>query len=91
VFRIEGAGSGITYVSNHGHVYREVPSGIINGTNKVFRISSLPIANTEVVYLNGMAMDSPGDYSMTGDGQDITFVTAPIAGDKILVNYDLEL
>jgi len=68
-------------------IANESPAGSINGTNKVFTLSSSPEANSLEVYLNGI-LQQPGvgnDYTVSGT--QITFTTAPEIGDIILCSY----
>lgn len=68
-------------------VTRETPVGVINDVNKVFTLANTPYAGTETVFLNGMMLE-PGataDYELVG--KDITFVVAPLTGDRVKVSY----
>lgn len=67
-------------------VANEVPSGTVNGSNTVFTLSADYIPGTLAVYLNGMRQKITDDYTETA-GHTITFVGAPLSGDKILVDY----
>lgn len=84
-FRVEGAGSGTTFVSDHGHVFREVPTGNKNGINKTFMISRIPIGGSECIFQNGILLSPVDDYLISGDT--FVFVEAPVSDDKIIVNY----
>jgi hypothetical protein len=67
-------------------VIRETPSGTVNGSNVTFTLANAPVSGTEQVYLNGLLQDAgSNDYSIST--VTITFVTAPLSGDKILVSY----
>ncbi len=75
------------FVKYSNVVIREVPSGSINGTNTSYTIANTPVAGYEEVFLNGV-LQEPGasnDYTITT--VTIAFVTAPISGDIVLVNY----
>lgn len=89
VFRVEGGGSGTTFVSDHGHEYNEAPVGTMDGLNKSFTIESAAvrtiIPESQQVFVNGLCMAPSDDYSITDNV--ITLLEAPVAGDKILVNY----
>lgn len=70
----------------------EIPAGSINGSNKVFVLSNTPIANTQVIYHNGLAVFmGTGDYTMGSDGRTLTFIAAPVAGDKLVAVYWVRL
>jgi hypothetical protein len=62
----------------------EVPSGTINGVNVTFTILNTPIDQI-MFYLNGQYMTPDEDYTISG--VTITMASAPIVGDKIIVNY----
>ena len=67
-------------------VVREIPAGAINGVNHDFTLANTPVVGSEQVYLNGLLQDERGiDYSIVGAV--ITFILAPISGDRILVTY----
>lgn len=68
-------------------VTRETPTGTINGSNTDFTLANTPVAGSESVYLNGILQDAGGGNDYTIAGAVITFLTAPISGDKIRVNY----
>jgi len=65
----------------------EVPSGAVNGFNKIFSLTNSPITGTEQVYLNGLLQKSGSGNDYTISDTTITFVTAPEAGDILLVSY----
>lgn len=69
------------------YVVRETPTGLINGSNASYTLAAAPVGGTEQVYLNGILQD-PGvgnDYTISGGS--ITFLSPPLAGDKIRVTY----
>lgn len=64
----------------------EVPSGTINGSNTVFTLAQTPVENEAVdVYLDGLKQIPTTDYSISGTT--ITFVSAPVAGQNLRVDY----
>jgi hypothetical protein len=68
-------------------VTRETPTGLTNGTNTSFVLANTPVAGTESVFLNGI-LQEPGagnDYTISGSA--ITYLSAPVSGDKIRVSY----
>lgn len=67
------------------HIDRENPSGEINGVNKEFILSKLPIKKSEHIFLNGMLLESNDDYLI--EGNKITFFVAPVNGMKIRCTY----
>ncbi|MCG7607072.1 hypothetical protein [Mycobacterium sp. CnD-18-1] len=73
-------------VKDADFVTRETPSGSVNGSNTAFTLANTPVAGSETVYWNGLACEPGGeDYSITGGS--ITFVSAPVTGDRIRVSY----
>lgn len=92
VFRLEGAGSGVAYVSDHGHVFREVMTGVQDGSNRVYRTHFLPMQGAESVFLNGVLQNPTiGDYTIVYNSPSgkatITLAKAPASSDALLVNY----
>lgn len=78
-------------MTSYGFVCREVPAGIINGTNAVFTLSNTPTANTEQVFLNGILQNVGAGNDYTISGNTITFAIPPIVTDVILVNYTIDV
>lgn len=68
-------------------VVGEAPAGTINGSNTVFVLTNTPVAGSEQVYLNGIRQRRGAGLEYTIAGGTITFVSAPLAGDSILVDY----
>lgn len=69
-------------------VYKEIPSGTMNGTNPTFTLAHTPLAGSEHIYRNGILQNSGGnDYTLAT--ATITFATGaiPEAGDIVLVTY----
>ena len=69
------------------HIDREVPSGIVDGVNKLFILTETPELQSEHLFLNGLLQD-PGeteDYVISGNT--ITFIDAPFEGSKIRCSY----
>jgi hypothetical protein len=76
-----------TLIKHADVVTREVPTGAINGVNTAFTLASSPVAGTEHVYLNGILQNEGGSNDYTISGANITFNSAPLAGDVLLVSY----
>lgn len=68
-------------------VDKEVPSGSINGVNVTFTIANTPVAGSEHVFLNGILQESGAGNDYTISGATITYLSAPLTGDKIRVTY----
>lgn len=69
------------------HFEQEIPSGAINGTNKVYALSKKP-HNTKavIVLLNSQVQYQISNYTVDDDGV-ITFVNAPVLGQEIYAFY----
>jgi hypothetical protein len=67
-------------------VTRETPSGTVNGSTTAFTLANTPTSGTEEVYLDGQLQEPGGeDYSISS--ATVTFVSAPLTGQRIRVNY----
>ena len=73
--------------SNSNFVDKETPSGSVNGSNTAFTLANTPTTGSEHVYLNGMLQESGSGNDYTISGNAITYLTAPLTGDKIRVSY----
>ena len=67
-------------------VMGEVPSGTINGTNKIFTVANDVFGNAIDVFLNGLCQKRTDDYTFTSPIT-ITFDTAPPENSNILTDY----
>ena len=76
-----------TVVRVQDMVNREVPAGLINGTNDTFTLAGTPRAGTECVYVNGLLQDSGTGNDYTISGNTITMLYTLSAGDKLRVSY----
>lgn len=76
---------------SNSFITEESPTGTINGTNKVFTtVNNTYVANSLEIYLNGLKQLRGTDYTETTPSSGtFTFVTAPLTGDIIRVNYQL--
>lgn len=66
---------------------KEIPTGLINGSNVTFTLANTPVSGSEHVYRNGLLQESGAGNDYTISGATITFLTAPLTGDKIRVTY----
>lgn len=84
------SGNNITIAASGGagptFVYGETPTGTINGINDAFTTANTPTSETVRVYLNGLRQTPTTDYSVSTNT--ITFTTAPLTGDVIIVDYN---
>jgi hypothetical protein len=75
-------GAGFPTMSN-----QEVPGGAIDGVNAEFTLAHLPIAGSEMVYVNGLMQASGEDNDYLISGETITFIIAPPEDTRILATY----
>ncbi len=76
-----------TYVQQANYIVRETPSGSVNGSNVTFTLANTPISGTEMVFLNGILQDPGAGDDYTISGGTITYLAAPVTGDRIVVTY----
>lgn len=74
-------------LTSSNFVVRETPSGSINGSNTSFSLANTPVAGTEQVFLNGLLQEPGSGNDYTISGATITYLTAPLTGEKIVVSY----
>lgn len=72
---------------NTNFVDYETPSGSINGSNVTFTLANTPVAGSEHVYLNGLRQDVGAGNDYTISGATITYLSAPLTGEKLRVDY----
>ena len=82
-----GGGTGTGGATTGAYIpYAEIPTGTIDGTNKVFTLVNAPASSASVqVILDGVQHYNGIDYTVSGST--ITFVTAPIVGTTIFSYY----
>jgi phage-related tail fiber protein len=79
--QITGGGGSISFADN------ETPSGTVNGSNTTFTLANTPTAGSVSLYMNGMLQEAGSGNDYTISGSTITYLAAPISGDKIRANY----
>lgn len=87
-----GGGTGpnptpVNGITTGGGIGKEL-TGSVNGSNTQFTLPRTPKVGTERVYLNGIRMRSGASNDYTITGKVITFNTAPLSGDIIVVDID---
>ena len=72
-------------------ITREVPTGLVNSSNRVFTLAHTPVTGTECVYLNGLLQTEGSGFDYTISGNTITFTVqspqVPETGSILVVNY----
>lgn len=76
-----------TGLVNANFVDKEVPTGAINGSNVTYTLANTPTAGSEHVYLNGVLQESGSGNDYTISSATITYLTAPLTGEKIRCSY----
>jgi hypothetical protein len=84
---ISAATAGTDYMAPADFITRETPTGTINGSTTSFGLANTPILGTEQVYLNGVLQEPGAGNDYTISGATITYLTAPISGDRLRVVY----
>lgn len=69
------------------YIVREAPSGSVNGSNTTFMLANTPVSGSEQVFLNGILQEPGADNDYTISGATITYLSAPVSGDRIRVTY----
>jgi hypothetical protein len=84
---ISAATAGTDYMAPSDFITRETPSGTVNGSTTSFGLANTPISGTEMVFLNGVLQEPGAGNDYTISGATITYLTAPVTGDRIRVTY----
>ena len=79
--------TGATGLTTGNFITNETPTGAVNGTNTAFTLAFTPTAGTVSVYLNGIYQEPGAGNDYTISTNTITYLTAPVTGDKIRANY----
>lgn len=75
-----------TGTSTGSYADAETPAGTINGLNTSFTLANTPVSDSSVfVFLNGQRQTKNEDYTISGSI--ITFITAPLTGSILRVDY----
>jgi hypothetical protein len=69
------------------YVVRDIPSGTKNGSNTNFTLTNTPVSGSEMIFVNGLLMNSGSGNDYTISGSTITFAAAPLSTDTILATY----
>jgi hypothetical protein len=78
-----------TILAVANYIVRDAPTGNYNHINKDYVLANVPVAGTEMVFLNGILQNVGGsnDYTIVPATKTITMIDAPKSGDLILVTY----
>ncbi len=67
------------------HPVEEIPSGTMNGTNKTFTLSQIPLSGTLILQLNGVIQALGVEFILSGST--VTYLSAPKAADWQVAQY----
>jgi hypothetical protein len=79
---------GGTVVEGVQFIFGEIPTGALNGTNKIFTAANAFAPDSLAVFLNGLHQRRVDDYDEISTTQ-FQFVVAPRATDSISIDYVL--
>lgn len=79
--------SGLSVTNPASFATRETPSGAVNGSNVTFVLANTPTAGSESAFLNGILQEPGAGNDYTISGGTITYLTAPVTGDRLRVSY----
>lgn len=87
------SGSSLTSVTESPFALaaNEIPSGIINGSNTVFKLAHPRLAGTLQIQQDGTTFHEGVQFTVAVDNQTCTMTTAPVAGAQLLANYDYQI
>ena len=78
-----------TFRRANSFVVNELPTGTINSVNTSFTTAATPITGSVEVYLNGQKLFPGAGNDYTIASGTITMLSAPITGDRLVVNYQV--
>lgn len=81
------AAANVTIVAGDSWTVNEDHSSACNGATVTFTLVAAYIAGSTLVTLNGILQRPTTQYTETGGLTTITFGTAPVTGDELLVSY----
>lgn len=69
---------------------QEVPSGTVDGMNRVFVLAQVPLSNASViVYIDGLAQTQGVNYSLTNKTIRFAGDTTPRVGNVVMATYQI--
>ena len=81
----------ILLVGNNKHdaifIDKEIPDGITDGINVIFKLANEPIIGSEHLYLNGILQESGDELDYIINGSIITFFEPPFNGMRVICSY----
>jgi hypothetical protein len=84
---ISAATAGTDFMAPSNFVVRESPTGTINGVNTGFNLVNTPQVGSEMLFLNGILLESGAGNDYTISGASITMLVTPQTGDRLKATY----
>lgn len=75
-----------TNTGDESHV-KEIPTGLVNGTNTTFTLSGVPAANSLKLFMNGLFQGEGIGKDYTLSGSTISMLVTPQTGDILWASY----
>jgi hypothetical protein len=67
---------------------QEVPAGLVDGTNRTFTLSQVPMSVAScLLQLDGVTLTQGVDYSLSGQTIFLNVLQTPQTGDNLLAYY----
>ena len=67
---------------------QEVPAGLVDGVNRIFTLTFMPISNNScLLFVNGVAQTQGVDYSLTGPTINFAAASRPLVKSTVLAYY----
>jgi len=86
-FKLPGLSGGIV---DHGHVWNEVPTGPVDGSNRTFSLNQEPIPpDSLILSVSGVIMRQGTDYVLSGKVIEFVSGQEPDGGENVLASYSL--
>jgi hypothetical protein len=78
------------FLFDERYIFQEVPTLVLDGTNKKYKVSKKISNGTEMIFRNGMLMKKGTTSDYTISDEFITFTEVPGTSAVIVVNYKYE-
>jgi len=77
----------VKYYITSPYIVNDIPTGNVDGVNRIFLLHNTPYKDTEQISVNGLLLERVTDYTITGNV--ITFVNPVAVNSTILAKYFL--
>lgn len=90
--RVNAGATGLEFYNSltHEHVWNEIPTGSVDGTNRVFTLAAAPNpGGSLLLFKNGLLQRAGASDDYTLSGLTVTFASAntPQTGDTLIASY----